>query len=78
VDRCTISRRFRPTPIAFSASFSTPSAIDSGASDEHTIARRFAPRLPNAELVIIPDAEHAPWLDDLDMCVARTQSFLAR
>lgn len=40
------------------------------------VARDFAPRLPNSDLVIIPGAEHAPWLDDLDTCAARTRSFL--
>jgi pimeloyl-ACP methyl ester carboxylesterase len=40
------------------------------------VARDFAPRLPNSELVIIPGAEHAPWLDDLDTCTAHTCSFL--
>jgi pimeloyl-ACP methyl ester carboxylesterase len=40
------------------------------------VARDFAPRLPNSDLVIIPRAEHAPWLDDLDTCVAHTRSFL--
>ena len=41
-----------------------------------TVARRFAPRLPDAELVIVPGAEHAPWLDDLETCASRTRSFL--
>ncbi len=41
------------------------------------VARDFAPRLPDAELVVIPGAEHAPWLDDLDTCVERTLRFLA-
>jgi 2-hydroxy-6-oxonona-2,4-dienedioate hydrolase len=40
------------------------------------VARRFAPRLPDAELVIVPEAEHAPWLDDLDTCVAHTRRFV--
>lgn len=40
-------------------------------------AREFAPRLPNAELVIVPDAQHAPWIDDLETCVSRTRAFLA-
>jgi 2-hydroxy-6-oxonona-2,4-dienedioate hydrolase len=40
------------------------------------VARAFAPRLPNAELVVIPCAEHAPWLDDLTTCVTRTHAFL--
>jgi 2-hydroxy-6-oxonona-2,4-dienedioate hydrolase len=41
-----------------------------------TVARDFAPRLPNAELVIVPGAQHAPWLDDLETCVSHTRSFL--
>lgn len=40
------------------------------------IAREFAPRLPDAELVILPGAEHAPWFDDPKTCTDRTQSFL--
>jgi pimeloyl-ACP methyl ester carboxylesterase len=40
------------------------------------IARTFVPRLPNAELVIIPGAEHAPWLDDLDTCVSHSRTLL--
>ncbi len=40
------------------------------------VARDFAPRLPNAELVIVAGAEHAPWLDDLDTCAAATREFL--
>lgn len=42
-----------------------------------TVARDFVPRLPNAELVVIPGAEHAPWIDDLDTCARRTRLFLA-
>ncbi len=41
------------------------------------VAKAFAPRLPNAELVIVPGAEHAPWLDDPATCVSATQAFLA-
>lgn len=41
------------------------------------VARRFAPKLPDAKLVVVPDAEHAPWIDDLDTCVAATRDFLA-
>jgi pimeloyl-ACP methyl ester carboxylesterase len=40
------------------------------------IARQFAPRLPNAELVIVPDAQHAPWIDDIETCATKTQDFL--
>ncbi len=41
------------------------------------VAEAFAPRLPNAELVIVPAAEHAPWLDDPETCVSSTQAFLS-
>jgi len=41
------------------------------------VARAFAPRLPNAELVVVPGAEHAPWIDDLETCVTHTLRFLA-
>lgn len=41
------------------------------------VGRAFAPRLPNAELVIVPGAEHVPWIDDAETCVTRTQAFLA-
>lgn len=40
------------------------------------VAREFAPRLPDAELVLIPGAEHAPWFDDPASCRERTRSFL--
>jgi pimeloyl-ACP methyl ester carboxylesterase len=43
-----------------------------------SVARSFAPRLPNAELVVVAGAEHAPWLDDLETCVSLTGSFLLR
>ncbi len=41
-----------------------------------TVARSFAPRLPNSELLIVNGAEHAPWLDDLETCVSHSLSFL--
>ncbi len=41
------------------------------------VARAFAPRLPNAELVILSGAEHAPWIDDPETCTAHTKTFLA-
>jgi 2-hydroxy-6-oxonona-2,4-dienedioate hydrolase len=40
------------------------------------VARGFAPRLPNSTLVVVAEAEHAPWLDDLETCVSYTRSFL--
>ena len=42
------------------------------------VARDFAPRLPDAELVIVPGAEHAPWIDDPTTCVTHTIDFLLR
>lgn len=50
-----------------------------GADDPNggaAVGRDFAPRLPNGELVIVPGAEHAPWIDAPDICVARMTSFL--
>lgn len=41
-----------------------------------TVAREFAPRLPGSRLVVVPDAEHAPWIDDLETCRTHTRSFL--
>ena len=41
------------------------------------VAREFAPRLPNAQLEIIPEAGHAPWIDELELCVRRTREFMA-
>ncbi len=41
-----------------------------------TIAERFVQRLPDAELDLIPQAGHAPWIDQLDHCATRTAEFL--
>ena len=35
-------------------------------------------RIPNAELDLMPDAGHSPWLDDLDRCAAAVSDFLLR
>lgn len=40
------------------------------------VAREFASRVPRAELVLVPEAQHAPWLDDPATCIERTQAFL--
>jgi pimeloyl-ACP methyl ester carboxylesterase len=40
------------------------------------VARQLAPRLPDARLEIIPEAGHAPWLDELELCTRRTMEFL--
>ncbi len=42
-----------------------------------SVAEAFAPRLPDAELVMIPEAGHAPWIDELTLCASRTRAFLA-
>ena len=36
----------------------------------------FAARLPNATLEIVREAGHAPWIDELDFCAAKTRAFL--
>lgn len=41
------------------------------------VARSFAPRLPNAQLEIVPEAGHAPWIDELDLCTTRIRAFLS-
>ncbi len=41
-----------------------------------SVARSFAPRFPDARLEIIPEAGHAPWIDELDLCATRIQAFL--
>lgn len=42
-----------------------------------SVAQAFAPRFPDARLEIIPQAGHAPWIDELDLCASRTRDFLA-
>jgi pimeloyl-ACP methyl ester carboxylesterase len=39
-------------------------------------AETFAARLPNAILEIIDDAGHAPWIDEIGLCAAKTRDFL--
>lgn len=41
------------------------------------VAKEFVARLPNAQLEIIREAGHAPWIDELDLCTERTRAFLA-
>lgn len=41
------------------------------------VAEMFAPRLPDAELVMIPEAGHAPWIDERDLCASKTREFLS-
>jgi pimeloyl-ACP methyl ester carboxylesterase len=42
-----------------------------------TYAEALVARIANAELELLPDAGHSPWLDDLDHCVASVTRFLA-
>lgn len=41
-------------------------------------ARAFVARIPNAELDLMPEASHSPWLDDLDYCANAMTDFLHR
>jgi pimeloyl-ACP methyl ester carboxylesterase len=40
-------------------------------------ATAIAERLPNARLVLLPDAGHLPWLDDVEECARLITDFLA-
>lgn len=42
------------------------------------VARRFVRLLPNAELKVMVDAGHAPWIDDPDQAAAVARSFFGR
>ena len=39
-------------------------------------AETFAARLPNATLEIVEEAGHAPWIDEIGFCAAKTRDFL--
>jgi pimeloyl-ACP methyl ester carboxylesterase len=39
-------------------------------------AETFAARLPNATLEIVEQAGHAPWVDEIGFCAAKTRDFL--
>lgn len=42
------------------------------------VARQFVPRISGAALEVVPDAGHAPWMDDADRCAIATSAFLNR
>jgi 2-hydroxy-6-oxonona-2,4-dienedioate hydrolase len=68
-------------PDAFLASVTTPTLFLWGENDPFggaEVARRVVARVPSAELVLLPGAGHAPWLDELDRCVDATAGFLAQ
>jgi pimeloyl-ACP methyl ester carboxylesterase len=61
------------------AAFNAPVLLLAGEVDLNTIPRvaaEFAELLPDAELVVQPEAGHYPWLDDADRFVATTATFL--
>lgn len=39
-------------------------------------ARKFAARLPSCTLELVPDAGHAPWIDEIDRAIESTRGFL--
>jgi 2-hydroxy-6-oxonona-2,4-dienedioate hydrolase len=41
-------------------------------------ARHLVARIPGAELILMPDAGHSPWLDDVDYCASTVTRFLSR
>ena len=56
-----------------------PSLFVWGARDPfggEAVARALVDRLPNAELDLMPDAGHSPWLDDMDGCVEKLIRYL--
>ncbi len=61
------------------AAFNGPVLLLAGEADLNTIpgvVAEFAGLLPNAELVVQPQAGHYPWLDDADRFVTTTATFL--
>jgi len=43
-----------------------------------TLGEEMARLMPNADCVVVPDAGHLPWLDDVDFCAQHMLEFLAR
>lgn len=41
-------------------------------------AQQLVARIPNAELELMPDAGHSPWLDDIEYCASAVTDFLSR
>jgi 2-hydroxy-6-oxonona-2,4-dienedioate hydrolase len=62
------------------ASIRTPTLLLWGENDPFggaAIARATATRIPGATLELLPDAGHAPWLDDPQLCADATAAFLS-
>ncbi len=71
----------RLLPAALLASIRTPTRFIWGGRDPFggpEVARAVVARIPGAELEVLPDAGHAPWLDELDRCAASVSDFLSR
>jgi 2-hydroxy-6-oxonona-2,4-dienedioate hydrolase len=85
LSRSTLSplRGFDPRllPAELLASVRTPTRFIWGGHDpfgDPEIARAVVAMIPDAELELLPDAGHAPWLDELDRCAASVAEFLGR
>ena len=39
-------------------------------------AKRFVARLPHCTLELVPDAGHAPWIDETELAISSTRAFL--
>lgn len=66
-------------PDSVLASVTTPTHFLWGERDPFggpETGRALVDRMPNATIEIVPEAGHAPWLDDLDTCVAVVGRFL--
>jgi 2-hydroxy-6-oxonona-2,4-dienedioate hydrolase len=85
LSRSTVSplRGFDPRllPAALLASVRTPTRFIWGGQDPFggpEIARAIVAMIPDAELELLPEAGHAPWLDEVDRCAASVGEFLGR
>jgi pimeloyl-ACP methyl ester carboxylesterase len=83
--RSTVSplRGFDPglLPAALLESIRTPTRFIWGGHDPFggpEVARAIVAMIPDAELELLPEAGHAPWLDDLDGCASSVGDFLGR
>lgn len=74
---------YRPglLPAHLLESVRAPTRIVIGSDDPFggpEVARRLANAIPDADLHVVQNAGHAPWLDEPDTCVALLRSFLDR
>ena len=71
----------RLLPASLLGAIRTPTRFIWGGRDPFggpEIARAVVSLIPGAELELLPDAGHAPWLDELDRCAASVAEFLRR